>query len=153
MGTLLHYAALITVLCSFAALIASRLNHRLAWYALAPLIGALAWLWGHFDYKISYWTDTTDTGAEWQYTDYTYCGKARPYYRKMWTSGTANDGLIHLSIEGGFSQTGKLHGRWHTWAMYSADSGMAIGDRHTDKDEWYWYGEEITEGEWHLRNR
>ena len=47
------------------------------------------------------------------------------------------------SSHGPMAGNGRLHGEW-------------IGIEWHDSNithEWYWYGEEITEGEWHLRNR
>lgn len=49
------------------------------------------------------------------------------------------------SATGPYTETGKLHGRWHR--VHSFSSGLP------DNDEWYWYGEAITEGEWVLRNK
>lgn len=46
------------------------------------------------------------------------------------------------SAEGDFSESGKQHGQW----TYVDDDWKVT---HT----WYWYGEEITEGEWYLRNK
>jgi hypothetical protein len=45
--------------------------------------------------------------------------------------------------EGPVSASGKWHGETKTtiWEPFKQTSG------------WYWYGEQITEGEWHLRNR
>ena len=48
-----------------------------------------------------------------------------------------------LLASGGFSDSEKLHGPW-TYIM--RHRGLA------EETRWYWYGETITEGEWHLRN-
>jgi hypothetical protein len=47
--------------------------------------------------------------------------------------------------QGPMAGTGKPHGHWIT---------NKFGDDNPyHKDEFYWYGEEVSEGNWHLRNK
>jgi hypothetical protein len=41
---------------------------------------------------------------------------------------------------------GNIHGEWK-WFEQDGSGG------YEERGKWYWYGDEITEGEWHLRNR
>ena len=52
----------------------------------------------------------------------------------------------HLDWEAGgpMSESGKPHGHWTTTLWEP---------RLNWTDQWYWYGEEVSEGQWHLRNR
>ena len=80
------------------------------------------------------------------YTDY-YTGWGKTHYYREFKHGDlpgSNEGGLTRS-EGGMSETGKPHGKWETSFL-----GTGRFDRHTT---WYWYGEVIDEGEWHLRNR
>jgi len=51
------------------------------------------------------------------------------------------------TYDGPMAGTGKPHGHW-TMTHYN-NSGFPIAFA----DQFYWYGDKITEGEWHLRNR
>lgn len=48
-----------------------------------------------------------------------------------------------IMASGGLSSSGKYHGEW----------SYQFNDPPRFETLWYWYGEEITEGEWHLRNQ
>lgn len=45
------------------------------------------------------------------------------------------------SLNGPVSSSGKRHGKW---TYYNGDSYV--------EHSWYWYGEEVSEGEWHKLN-
>lgn len=62
------------------------------------------------------------------------------YYREMWIGELGEKGSMH--IEGPMSSSNKPHGHW---------TGFVWGGE--DVDRWYWYGEEVTEGEFRLRSR
>jgi hypothetical protein len=47
---------------------------------------------------------------------------------------------------GPLSESGKKHGHWTA-------IGMRNEIEQLPSNRWFWYGEEITEGEWHLRNK
>ena len=53
-----------------------------------------------------------------------------------------DEGKLQSMSSGAMSESGKPHGKWHLTLFPSFDSS----------DSWYWYGEEITEGEWHTRS-
>lgn len=59
--------------------------------------------------------------------------------RSMVTHNEAGEKAAQWSGE--MSESGKPHGKWHITYFPSYDS----------RDLWFWYGEEITEGEWHTR--
>lgn len=136
---LLHYVALIFAV----GLLVTRITQPWVpkWSKLISLAVALiaASCWGRTDYYMEYRTKFDDGGEiESSTTDYIYRSQYRPFYRDMYIWG--KDGTYHA--EGGFSETGKQHGRWESYS----------GDYRT-KYEWFWYGEPVTEGEWHLRNK
>jgi hypothetical protein len=54
------------------------------------------------------------------------------------------DGHLLRSSRGPMTASNKPHGEWKV-VMWQPD--CSIGR------EWYWYGEEVSEGEWHLRDR
>lgn len=101
----------------------------------------VAWLWWRTDYYIAFWEKEDDFSRA-SYTDYIYRGNYRPFYRKL-ISNVKDVGTEYT--EGAMTETGRLHGHWHSTVF--SDSGMRSGD------DWYWYGERISEGEWHLRNK
>lgn len=53
------------------------------------------------------------------------------------------------NAEGPLSESGKLHGHWVVNVLDNSDEDLNLETVHG----WFWYGEEITEGEWHLRER
>lgn len=55
----------------------------------------------------------------------------------------------HYHGEGPMTATNKPHGHWTGYSRLSYDSRLP----YESFDEWYWYGEKISEGEWELRNR
>lgn len=52
---------------------------------------------------------------------------------------------VSTGISGGYSQSGQAHGAWEQFTYGPNGS--------TTERQWYWYGEVISEGEWHLRNK
>jgi hypothetical protein len=79
--------------------------------------------------------ETVETEDAWTVTSFTRWG-GTPIYRDVHLSGRT-DTWMH----GPVSQTGKAHGKWTS----------RIGASW--KYVWYWYGEQVSEGEWHLRNK
>lgn len=53
------------------------------------------------------------------------------------------DGTLQTVAEGPMSESGRPHGEWT----------IIYPSLEESTQQWYWYGEPITEGEWHLRNR
>ena len=61
-----------------------------------------------------------------------------------------SDGHWTMSGEGPMSASGKPHGEWENQDLRA---GWWDLPGRGESKTWYWYGEEITEGEWHLRNK
>ena len=82
------------------------------------------------------WNVYRDTHKRWS-------GRITYRVLTMCTGTSFKERLTPDSFEGPLSPSGKPHGHWvqTTWSPYQRT------------DEWYWYGEKITEGEWHLRNK
>ena len=49
--------------------------------------------------------------------------------------------------EGGLSESGKRHGKWQSLIQEPDGSNARM------QSAWNWYGEQLTEGEWELRNK
>ncbi|MCE9526745.1 MAG: hypothetical protein K8R36_11905 [Planctomycetales bacterium] len=97
----------------------------------------LIYLWASFDYYHEQWT----TKDGWRVLE----------TRKRWTQVPIErsidvvdaDGKWTQTLSGSVSASGKPHGEWHTLSMRDFST----------QSSWFWYGEEISEGEWHLRDR
>jgi DNA-directed RNA polymerase subunit RPC12/RpoP len=123
-----------------------------------PVAILAAWLWGQFDYSVNTWSQSSDDGVEWLYTDWIRRGEHQPYYRECSYDDEYGLHSIHL----GFSESGKEHGPKSHYIFGGFDekeklslelAGFDVGLLSASKKTWHWYGEEISEGEWHLRNR
>lgn len=66
-----------------------------------------------------------------------------------WEIYPASDDSFLYSMKGPISDSGKRHGKW-CW-FWKPQKGIPYRDPITYT--WHWYGEKITEGEWHLRNK
>jgi len=130
---LVHYAGLVTFCCGIGFWLSQRAPARARLIAVATigLIGFVWWSWLRFDCYDRYWKSETGT----QFVDTHMRSGDRHVYRMMLPQG---GGLIR----GPMSGSGKPHGEWTDWFP---------GERVQHK--WYWYGEEITEGEWHIRKK
>ena len=82
---------------------------------------------------------TNDNGTEYLDT-YTVFGR-KHIHRKLWMYD--DDNKLIFSSSGPMSETGKPHGKWE----------MLHFDLNKLEYEYYWYGEVVSEGEWHLRNK
>lgn len=120
-------------------------RHRLPWLkwvGIALTVALLYW-WGAQDtYDERWWkgnTRFTDTFTRWG---------DRPVRREVYFFDSDEDAkrqsLLADSARGPLAGTGKPHGRWEL-TFWKPDY------RHETK--FYWYGEQISEGEWHLRNK
>jgi DNA-directed RNA polymerase subunit RPC12/RpoP len=121
--------------------VAARLPSRFGIWAraAAAALGFAAVVW----YDCKAWSIDTWTNSEGhEVRDFSHFSDYRNHrWREIWSSDPNED---FWSAEGGYSDTGKLHGRWV--------STYRKPKFHQD-EEWYWYGEKISEGEWHLRAR
>ncbi len=85
----------------------------------------------------NYSTTYHDTYARWS---------GHQTYRRMW--GDDALGQLRDSAEGPMcGDPPRLHGRW-TYS-YFGHNPFSFREEH----EFYWYGEKVSQGEWHLRNR
>jgi len=139
LGTMLHYLSLIVGSAGIGYAIAKRFGRLWSpWWFVAGGIG-LACVWYRFDYYSYHWGEEKN-GVELNYYDYRWRSTGKLFYRDFWSRN--DDGSYHA--EGGFSDSGKQHGPWKSFSS----------DDYSKTDyEWYWYGEPISEGEWHLRNK
>lgn len=70
-------------------------------------------------------------------------------YRKMHAyEGDNVEILMTLSMQGPMSASGKPHGHWKQLSGTPSDWST-----YKTENKWFWYGEEISEGEWHTRNK
>jgi len=144
--TLIHYAATISAICTVGFCVSSIARRRWVAKLGMGLSLVLAVAWWNFDYSIQKWsTESEYTKNTSRYSDYFRRLADKPYYRKysMYTEG----GLAIYRSEGRLTDTGKQHGKWPwrsiDWSPFNVETG----------NDFYWYGEKITEGEWHLRNK
>jgi hypothetical protein len=143
----MHSPPSLSVLVNYLALLAAPwllgvgygMPRQKRWPAYAGFMAGLVlwYLWAKVDYYDHRWTDKDG----FTFIDSTYRGEYRPFYRYMWKSDDERNDLFRT--EGGFSPSFKRHGPWDT---FQTGAGPEL-------HQWFWYGEEITEGEWHLRNR
>lgn len=92
-------------------------------------------------FSIGIWRHQTATYRDrWSKGDVLYSDKYNRHeeivYRFWSEDGTRSEGPM--------TSTHKPHGYWET---------VHIGDSIIELDRWYWYGDEVSEGEWNLRNK
>lgn len=142
-GVIVHYLGLMFAVGMVAARLAERLVPK--WTVAVAFVVALiaAYLWLRSDYSMRHWTRRTEANdGRLDYTDYTYrLNDDRPFYRDMWFTPDKGESF-HL--RGGFSESGKRHGQWIR---------VSAADAYIPQSDWFWYGEQVSEGEWHLRNK
>jgi hypothetical protein len=101
---------------------------------------AAVFAWGYFDtYERTWHNDNVrfrDTYSRW--------GGNLVYRDLEIFENDARQGLPVVSEEGPMAGTGRPHGAWEV-TIRKPDLRI--------KTQFYWYGEEIEEGEWYLRNR
>lgn len=96
----------------------------------------LVWAGEYLIYRYSYFVERF--GDE----DFDITSHKGRDFRTFRQSLHSKKGEPFLSAHGNISDSGKRHGEWHFGA---ASKGFW--------SQWYWYGEDVTEGEWHLRNK
>jgi len=89
------------------------------------------------------WYTTGDNGM---FIDVTYIDTYSRDYELLHRLIMYDSGDISTA-EGGFSESGKRHGKWQSRIQEPDGSNSRI------QSDWYWYGELIAEGEWELRNK
>lgn len=138
----LHYVALFCIPLAVAAALVARLPEGTRPYVIVGGIATaflLVFLWGRVDRYSEHWVDDEGPGRA-SFTDWRWRSGGDIYYRAAWVSD--DNGLSYIA-EGPMSASHKQHGEWDY---------EFFGDEHRSEKKWYWYGERITEGEWHLRN-
>lgn len=129
----LHYLSLMAAIIGVVRTCAEKWAAYRGWIVAGGSVAGLClivWYGQHDSYR-EVWVDNDGTS----FHD-TYSRGGRLKYRYVFLKGGD-------SMDGAFAGEGKprQHGKWDYW----------FGDNMTHV--WYWYGEEISEGEWHLRNR
>lgn len=89
-------------------------------------------------------------GARDTYTDSRLVGDiVRTETHRRWTGRPLHAHLFRhrpfASMGGPVSASGKQHGHW--------TGRIEVDGKELPVDLWYWFGDVVTEGEWHLRNR
>lgn len=120
-------------------------THRLALAGTCVAISAvLIGVHRHFDYYDHVW-DTTD----YRYIDRRTRVADRVIHRHIvrLTPFPENDDSTVMVASGPMGGEGfpTLHGRWEY--VFRAEDGLPMPE-----DAWYWYGEMVSEGEWHRLN-
>lgn len=133
-----HVGRALLVLAAGAAVLAYRPNYVASVAIGSVLLALILAMLPHSDGW--YYSRWERDGCE--YVDQVSRDTGRPIHRRM----TCGDFLKpdYLAIEGPMAGETKPHGHW------TAVSGnLSTPVTH----QWYWYGAEISEGEWHLRNK
>lgn len=110
------------------------------WIWLGPLTFAIAIGLVVLNHETATYTSHWENEEKVSFKDEYFRGAEFPFYRSA--SKLTDDEF--WTAEGPMSDSGRMHGKWTFWNLRN--------DART-QPKWYWYGEEITEGEWHLRNK
>lgn len=174
---LTHYIALAATCCCLCEAIRRRWikrPFRRAWYLLP--IAVVLFAYGKYDSYTTQWTSVrpdypqkeyqldgrTRLGSElWktagrtEYSDTRKRWGGRLSWRSMWSYQKGENGVHYgRHAEGAMAgEKGKPHGYWHGFgpAISKVGDSDVVNFREDRWDKWYWYGEEISEGEWELR--
>jgi DNA-directed RNA polymerase subunit RPC12/RpoP len=123
----LHYACLFTAAFITGTMIKIRRSKLIG---MAAAIVCVV-VWSQFDSYVEHWT-----GEVTEYTDQKMRMSGQIYHRKA-----TND-----RVHGSGPMAGdpvKMHGHW---VFYFKPEQRRI-------DQWYWYGDEVSQGEWELRQK
>lgn len=134
--TLWHYGALII----WTSIVAGRLKRRYfpnwAWGRTVAItsVVALVFIYGRWDQFPDQREDEHLTSTVMRYR-----WSRIPTYKNVWFKD--ENGKTSEHWEGPLSESGKQHGKWSqfSWSLGGTDA-------------WYWYGEEVSEGQWHALN-
>lgn len=155
-------------LCLMLTLFSVRQFIRSYWPRRAALITtviailvATAVFW-QFDYYVHSWHETDEaTGERSYYTDSYWRAGGWKFHRHVHISG-GELGLAFYDFN--YSESGSSHGKakYSVWPTEDDTKGLgrALKLQGYEKQgriytltEWYWYGDKVSEGEWHLRNK
>lgn len=135
----LHYGGLLVMPIGVAAAFAHRLPRSISRWSLLIGFGVgvlLCQVWVRFDTYVRREVEQREQD-ELVFRDTIARRNGRVVYRDL--TCWKKEGGLSWATHGAMSETGKLHGMW-TSVDYTT-----LKTTH----DWYWYGEEITEGEWH----
>ncbi len=135
----IHYGSLAIACWGIGLLVRRRLGGHKTTVTIGTLclMVATLWLGGKYETFTHHWM----AGDRTFYLDtYTRLGLPTLVYREVFNLSGGG------SACGPIAGSGKLHGEWTYYGVFHT-SGNIIEHR------WYWYGKEITEGEWHLRTK
>ncbi len=153
-----NYLMLVTSVAALTALVCGRWFGMKTFCCAAPvMILAALLIYAPRDSYEDKWTNTEDN-TPWDEEDdaitrYSYrdtCSRwtGKMTHRRLSVRRYKNgEGTSWTVVSGPMSDSGKCHGKWKTLFLRPLDFGNPA------KTEWYWYGEKISEGEWHLRNK
>ena len=116
-----------------------RWGKRLAIVIASVFAVALLWLscWKVFGTYRESFEGTSNSWITETYSNWT----GKPCYRHVEMRDSGGKAIGYA--DGPVSDSGKPHGEWD----------LLFLDEFKSVKWWYWYGEQITEGEWHLRNQ
>jgi hypothetical protein len=130
-GILLIVASSVVLLSTRFPAVRSKTGKLVAFFAA----GLMIWILAGFDQ----YDESREKDGVKAVTTFSRWGRT-PLKRSI----TVKEGDGFYWTSGPLSASGKPHGEW---------KNLGIGVGAFKSREWYWYGEEITEGEWHLRNK
>ena len=137
-----HYTGLLMFCLASAAFAARKVGKKWVWVVGVPAIAIVMVTWASFDsYRIDRTSRTSTATGELTISDYYSRITNLPYYRKMWLRYDRGGGTY---MAGPLTEAETLHGLWYQYTS---------GSPPTSEYLWYWYGEEITEADWNLRNK
>ena len=134
---LVHYLGLAAVVVAITLEIAGPVPRLKPFGIPCAVVAVLVVWWGWHQYGEIYQVQWESNDGECLYHD-TYRRGGAHIYR--WMNNKRWDEFLEGAMSG---KPPRLHGHWKTVSF--------LPYKHTDN--WYWYGEEITQGEWELRNK
>jgi hypothetical protein len=146
------YPAIIAASIAITALLARRWSRRLVFAGTAIVTLVLLVYWGRTDTYTETWVNGTI-----EYSDKYNRWSRQHVYRSMLcceSEEKARDNPWLLDAqwiaEGPIAGIGKPHGKWEYTTYFW---GREPAQLPRTEFQFYWYGEQVSEGEWHLRNR
>jgi len=130
---LMNYSALLLAAIMLGQRVSQRFRPRLPAAVILPWVLPVAaiYAWTQFDYYEETWQGGSTTYHDWQRRN------GRVEYRRVSRDGWSAEGPMA-------GDPRKLHGHWR-YVIWKP--------KLQHDDNWFWYGEEISQGEWELRNR
>lgn len=145
----LHYACFLAASWAVSSWLITKWPRQFGKKLCGGLAAALAVVWFMCDYSVSEWTlPPKEYGTyETRYTDYYRRFSENPYYRKI-NAAKPGDIFPVRYEEGPMTDTVKPHGKWK-WVLKDSEDIFLVKGRGLT---FYWYGVEVSEGDWHLKN-